>query len=54
MRHDPVIERIREVRSKISEAHGHDTTKLIRHYQEMEKKTKRKFFRKNIKEDKAA
>ena len=54
MRDDPVIRRIREVRSKISEEHGHDTTRLIRHYQEMEKKTSHKFFRRDIKEDRAA
>ena len=35
---DLVIERIREVRNKISEGHGHDTTRLIRNYQEMEKR----------------
>jgi len=54
MRDDPVIKRIREVRSKISEEHGRDTTRLIRHYQEMEKKTSRKFFRRSIREDRAA
>ncbi len=54
MKDDPVIERIREVRRKISEEHGHDTEKLIKHYQEMEKKTKRKFLRREIKQDKVA
>ncbi len=45
MKDDPVIERIRQVRRKISQEHGHSTEKLIKHYQEMEKKTKRKFFK---------
>lgn len=43
----PVIDRIRKVRRKISEEHGLDTEKLIRHYDEMQKKTKRKFFRRD-------
>ena len=51
---DPAIERIRKIRSSISGEHGHDTGKLVRHYQEMEKKTKRKFFRRDIKKEKAA
>jgi len=54
MKRDPVVERIREVRHKISEKYDHDTTKLIKHYQELEKKTTRKFFQKNIRENKAA
>jgi hypothetical protein len=54
MRDDPVIERIRKVRIKISEEHGHDTMRLIRHYQEMERKTTRKFFKRVINENKAA
>lgn len=54
MKDDPVIERIRNVRRNISEAHGHDTEKLIKHYQELQKKTKRKFFKKEIKENKVA
>ena len=54
MRDDPIIERIRKVRTKISEEHGHDITRLIQHYQEMEKTTKRRFYKKVIrKEDKA-
>lgn len=54
MKEDPVIERIREVRRRISEKHDHDTTKLIKHYQELEKKTTRKFFKKSIEEDRVA
>ncbi len=54
MKSDPVIDRIREVRRKISEKYDHDTTKLIQHYQELEKKTTRKFFQKNIEGHKVA
>ncbi|QTA86173.1 hypothetical protein [Desulfonema magnum] len=52
MRNDPIVERIREVRHKISEKHDHDTMRLIRHYQEMEKKTARRFFEREICENK--
>ena len=53
MRDDPVIERIRKVRTKISEEHDHDITRLIKHYQKMEKTTERRFYKKHIeKEDK--
>ncbi|MDY7035782.1 MAG: hypothetical protein SV375_06430 [Thermodesulfobacteriota bacterium] len=48
MKDDPVIERIRAVRRKISEEHEHNTERLIRHYQELQKKTKRKFFKKEV------
>ena len=44
MKDDPVIQRIRQLRHKISQEHSHSTERLIKHYQEMEKKTKRKFF----------
>ncbi|MBF0117926.1 MAG: hypothetical protein HQK79_03770 [Desulfobacterales bacterium] len=54
MKDDPVIERIREVRRKISESYGHDTERLIRHYQEIQKETKRKFFKREVKENKIA
>jgi hypothetical protein len=54
MKDDPVVERIRDVRRKISETHGHDTEKLIKHYQEMQKRMKRKFFQKKVKEHKVA
>lgn len=35
---DKAIEEIRAVRHKISAEHGHDTRRLVRHYQEMEKR----------------
>ena len=50
MKDDPVIDHIREVRRKITEDHDCDTTALIKHYQELEKKTKRKLFKKEIRE----
>jgi len=53
MRNDPIIERVREVRHRISEKHGHNTVRLIRHYQEMEKKTARRFFHREISENKS-
>jgi hypothetical protein len=37
MKRDEAIEAIRAVRHQISAEHGHDTRRLIRHYQEMEK-----------------
>ena len=33
---DPVIDRIREVRHRISEQFGHDTERLVAHYMEMQ------------------
>lgn len=54
MKEDPAIERVREVRRKISEKYDHDVVKLIRHYQELEEKTARKFFRREIEQDKSA
>jgi hypothetical protein len=54
MKDDSVIERIRQVRRIISQEHGYSTEKLIKHYQEMEKKTKRKFFKREMKKDKVA
>lgn len=54
MKDFPVIDRIREVRKKISEEHGHDTEKLVKHYQDMEKQSKRKLFKREIKTDKVA
>ena len=54
MKDDSVIERIRQVRRKISQEHGHSTERLIKHYQKMEKKTKRKFFKREMKENKVA
>ena len=37
MKDDKTIQRIRKVRSKISARFGHDTRKLVRHYQKLEK-----------------
>lgn len=37
MRRDEAIEAIRAVRHQISAEHEHDTRRLIRYYQEMEK-----------------
>jgi hypothetical protein len=38
MRHeDPTIDRIREVRHRISEEFGHDPKRLVAHYIELEK-----------------
>lgn len=54
MKDDPVSDHIREVRRKITEDHDWDTTALIKHYQELEKKTTRKFFKKEIRENKVA
>ena len=54
MRDDPVIEHIRQVRRKIAEENNFDKAKLIKHYQEIEKKTTRKFFQKDITETKVA
>lgn len=33
---DPVIDRILEVRHRISEEFGHDTAKLVAHYMELQ------------------
>jgi hypothetical protein len=33
---DPVIDRIRLARHQISERFGHDTTKLVEHYMELQ------------------
>jgi hypothetical protein len=54
MKDDPVIESIRQVRRKISQEHGHNSERLIMHYREMEKETKRKFFKREMKENKVA
>jgi len=54
MEDDPVIDHIREVRHKITEDYDCDTTALIKHYQELEKKTTRKLFKKEIRENKVA
>lgn len=54
MKDDPVIERIRAVRRKILEEHGHNTERLIRYYQESQRKTDRKIFKREVKENKVA
>ena len=38
MKRDEAIEAIRAIRHKISAEHGHETRRLVRHYQEMEKR----------------
>ncbi len=35
---DPAIERIREVRHRISEEHGHDPQRIVEYYLELQKK----------------
>ena len=37
MKRDEAIEAVRAVRHAISAEHGHDTHRLVRHYQEMER-----------------
>lgn len=38
---DPIIAEVRRVRHKISAEHGHDSARLAKHYQELEKELKR-------------
>ena len=33
---DPVVTEVREARHQISEEHGHDLDRLLKHYQQME------------------
>lgn len=40
---DPTIDRIREVRSKISAEFGHDPKRLLEHYAELEKDSPGRF-----------
>ena len=40
---DPTIDRIRETRHRISEAHSHDPQKVVEYYIELQKKYKRRF-----------
>ena len=54
MKDDPTIECIRAIRREITQEHGSDTLKLIKHYQKMEKKTARKFFKKSYDESNIA
>jgi hypothetical protein len=39
---DPTIERIREARHRISEAHGHDPQKVVEYYVDLQKKYERR------------
>jgi hypothetical protein len=39
---DPTIDRIRETRHRISEAHSHDPQKIVEHYLKLQKKYKRR------------
>ena len=38
---DPIIAEVRRVRHKISAEHGHDTARLAKHYQELEKELRK-------------
>lgn len=33
---DPIVTEVREARHQISEEHGHDLDRLLKHYQQME------------------
>ena len=48
MRRDEAIEQIRAVRHKISAEHGHDTRRLVRRYQEMEKRYADRILRESV------
>jgi hypothetical protein len=43
MKDDPVIDRIRQVRRRISEKYDHDPNKLVMHYIELEKRHPERF-----------
>lgn len=38
MKDDPAIKRIRDVRHRISEEHGHDPKRLVAYYMELQRK----------------
>ncbi|PYS49034.1 MAG: hypothetical protein DMF68_11250 [Acidobacteria bacterium] len=42
---DPTIERIRETRHQISEAHEHDPQKIVEYYLELQKKFERQLLK---------
>jgi hypothetical protein len=42
---DPTIERIRETRHQISEAHGHDPQQIVEYYLELQKKFERQLLK---------
>lgn len=46
---DPVIDRIREVRHRISEQFGHDTAKLVAHYMELQERYPDRLIRPSVK-----
>jgi len=54
MKECPVIDQVREIRREISEEHNQDTENLIKHYQELEKQTKRRKFRREYIKEKVA
>ena len=43
MKDDPTIEKIREVRHKISEQHQHDPEQVIRYYMQLQQRYKDRF-----------
>lgn len=45
MKDDAVVERIRQARHEISAEHGHDTTKLVEHYKELQDQHKDRLYR---------
>ena len=44
---DITVEKIREIRHKISEECGHDPKKLVKHYIDLQKKYKNRLIRKS-------
>lgn len=40
-KNDPIVAEVREARHKISAAQGHNTARLVKHYQEMEKELRK-------------
>ena len=54
MKECPVIDRVRKIRRDISEEYDQDAEKLIKHYQELEKQTKRRKFKREYIKEKVA
>lgn len=50
MKDDPIIQQIREVRRQISAEFQHDPARLVAHYIELEKQSRRRFVRSNLTE----
>jgi hypothetical protein len=50
MKDDPVIQRIREARHRISEKCGHDPTALVNYYMEMQKQYESRLLKPPVKE----